>query len=170
MRFMSTEEAAASFERLGFERENLIRGSRAESRLKTSRYVYDNPRPIARSVAEAIVQQFGVYSNCLVWRFGKGLGSPQPRDVGRYADWRRARGEMRPLEAASGHVFETNEAELAAAVIEWALLLSWNTLMTATPGKPIIRLFDGDKITIFSRSSPTALRSKLEALDLTYVR
>src|SRR5579872_3011286 len=130
MRFISAEESTATFERLGFEQENLIRGSRAESRLKALRYVYDNPGPIARIVADAIVQQFGAYSSCLVWCFGKGLGTPRPRDLARYADWRLARGEKRSLEEASGHWFDNNEAELVSDVIEWALLLRWNTLIT----------------------------------------
>jgi hypothetical protein len=34
---------------------------------------------------------------------------------------------------------DNNEAELVSDVIEWALLLRWNILITATPGKPTIR-------------------------------
>ena len=169
VRFLSSEESEVAFERLGFRRDRLIENSRAASRLKALRFIYGRPEDFAHDVAIAISEQFVGSSTCLLWTFGANRPCRDPRDLPGYQEWRRAQGEARPLAEAPGHLFQADETDLVVAGIEWAFRSNWNALISASPMAPVIRLYDGDQLTIYCRSRPKRLIARLDALHMLHL-
>ena len=67
---------------------------------------------------------------------------------------------------APGHLFETDERDLLAKVIAWALRLRWEAYIAAKANKFVLRVCHDDFLTLYSRSTPSGLLDDLRKLGL----
>lgn len=171
MHFVPGSECKKFFKKLGVDDGELISGSRAAVRLKTFDIYYKSRLANARDVSQALASHQGNFSTCQLWAYGLvfgdlSLNEPPPPDWAEYRRWRLAQGEKRSLYEAPGHVFERGEHHALTAVIQWAIYMSWDTLIASKPTKIMIYLSHDDRITILARSRPSALIADLTALGL----
>jgi hypothetical protein len=171
MRFVTLSESEPFFLRLGINRDGLVTGSRSATRLKTFDAYYQSRLPTARRVSEALAAYLGGFTLCLLWAHDfvwgdRSLEERPPSDWAEYRQWREARGERRLLHEAPGHLFDAGEHSALAKVIEWAIYMGWDALIATKPNKAVIHLSHDDRITIYARSKPSELITRLTALGL----
>jgi hypothetical protein len=171
MRFITKSESEAYFAKLGIEGRGLVPGSRSAVRLKTFDIYYRSPFAAAREVAHALAVHQGDFSACLLWACGlifgdRSLEAAPPPGWSDYRHWREAHGESRSLYEAPGHVFDAGEGEMLSRIIALAIVMGWDALVAAKPGKFTIHLSHDDRISIYARSQPSGLFGALSPLGL----
>lgn len=82
----------------------------------------------------------------------------------RYRKWRAANGENRRLHDAPWHQFEPHETGQLSKAIEFALLLGWDALVSARPGRQLLALSHDDRIEIYRGFNGRLLAEKLMTL------
>jgi hypothetical protein len=148
---------------------------------KLRRQIADKPKPKIvlyynssncdySQAANAITASIGEFTRAAVLFFfclgGDGWNKCNVTDArwGRYREWRRAQGDTRRLYDAPGHLFEAREGERLSKVIEFALQLGWDALVTATPGRQLLFLSHDDWIAIYRGFEWRSLSERLIAL------
>jgi hypothetical protein len=81
-----------------------------------------------------------------------------------YRQWRSSFGEERRLHDAPGHLFGRGESDQFSRVIEFALILGWDVLVGAKPGRNQLFLSHDDRLEIFAGFEARGLTKKLLAL------
>jgi hypothetical protein len=171
MRFITKAESQAYFAKLGIDGRGLIPGTRGAARLKTFDIYYQSPLAAGDKVARALAAHLGDFSEHLLWAhdliFGdKSVEAMPPPGWSEYRRWRKAEGETRSLYEAPGHLFDAGEGEALCRIIALAITMGWDALICTKPGKFVIHLSHDDRISIYSRSQPSALFAALRPLGL----
>ena len=171
MRFITKSESEAYFAKLGIEGRGLVPGSPSAVRLKTFDIYYRSPFAAAREVEHALAVHQGDFSACLLWACGlifgdRSLEAAPPPGWSDYRHWREAHGESRSLYEAPGHVFDAGEGEMLSRIIALAIVMGWDALVAAKPGKFTIHLSHDDRISIYARSQPSGLFGALSPRGL----
>lgn len=78
-----------------------------------------------------------------------------------YRQWRKNLGETRRLYDAPGHLVECGEAEHLSRIIEFALILGWDALVTAKPGRNLLFLSHDDRLEMMVGFESRALARQL---------
>jgi hypothetical protein len=81
-----------------------------------------------------------------------------------YRQWRSSLGEDRRLHDAPGHLFARGESEQFSRVIEFALILGWDALVGAKPGRNQVFLSHDDRVEVLAGFEARVLTKKLLAL------
>jgi len=81
-----------------------------------------------------------------------------------YRRWRSSFGEERRLYDAPGHLFTRGEVDQFSRVIEFALILGWDALVAAKPGRNQILLSHDDRLEVLVGFEARVLTKKLLAL------
>ncbi len=81
-----------------------------------------------------------------------------------YRQWRASFGEARRLYDAPGHLIERGDAEQLSRVIEFALDLGWDALVTAKPGRNLLFLSHDDHVDVMVGFEARPLAASLSKL------
>jgi hypothetical protein len=164
MQFLTKEETNAL--------EKKLRRQIAEHSCPKHVIYYDSGDRNYFPAAEAIAQSLGKFSEATVLFLfslsGDGWGYVTPgynqRNWNRYRKWRASHGEDRRLYDAPGHRFEAHEAGELSKLIEIALLLGWDALLSVKPKRQLLLLSHDDRLEIYRSHGGRALVKQLSAL------
>jgi hypothetical protein len=131
---------------------------------------YDSGARDYTTAASLIVDSIGAFTEAtVIFLFaisGDGWNGhlQQHKGWGAYRRWREAIGDTRRLYEAPGHRFETGEQAHLVKVVELALLLGWDAIVAAVPGRQLAVLSHDDRMEIYRGFESMALSEKLVAL------
>jgi len=168
MHFLSRDEAAIVVR--GYQRE-----IEAISQPKATIYYDSGPRDY-HPAANAIVWSLGDFEQGAIFfvscPWGDGWNETQisnPRWQS-YRQWRLGLGESRRLHDVPAHIAETGETAELAKVIEFALILGWDAIVAAEPGRHRQLLSHDDRLEIYRCAKWRGLEKKLSRLDYWHAK
>jgi hypothetical protein len=168
MRFLSRDETAVIERKYRREIDPM-------SRPKTIIYYDSGPRdhhPAASLIAWGLGdfdQAAVLFLSC---PFGDGWDETQisnPRWQ-RYRQWRQGLGEPRRLYDVPGHIAAKDGATELAKVIEFALILGWDAIVGAEPGRNRLLLSHDDRLEIYRCAKWRGLQKRLVQLGYWQVK
>jgi len=166
MHFLSRDEA-------GILERKYRRDIEAMSRPKTVLYYDSGPRDY-HPAASLIVWSLDQFDQAaLLFLFSIGGDGWHETQISeqrwqRYRHWRQNLGESRRLYDAPGHVASKGEAGELAKVIEFALILGWDAIVLAEPGRNRLFLSHDDRLEVYRCAKWRGLEKKLAHLHYWY--
>ena len=160
MRFLSSDESHTLDQSIRHQFRSVADRPRVELCYASGQKDY---APAARLIAQAagtFSEAAVLFSFCMT---GDGWLEHNRADPGwqTYRQWRKNLGETRRLYDAPGHLAESGEIEHLSRVIEFALILGWDAMVTAKPGRNLLFLSHDDRLDVMVGFEARTLAKKL---------
>jgi hypothetical protein len=162
MRFLSPDESNTLDRKLRRQFSS-VRRPRAVMYYTSGQADYASAAGLIARAAGAFTEAAVLFSFCLTGDGWLEHNRSDPRWQS-YRQWRASLGEVRRLYDAPGHLIERGEAEQLSRVIEFALVLGWDALVTAKPERNLLFLSHDDRVDVMVGFEARSLAANLSKL------
>lgn len=100
--------------------------------------------------AKGLVYQFAKFAEWMLFIDGFGL-CPDLENWDLFNVYRRSLGETRSLSESPGHLFSSDENDVASSLLAMVLLFPWDAIWASSSGEVVVRILHDERADVYGR-------------------